>query len=98
MSEGPRYYLEIEIRRLIEAVIADPDTKKLADIADSIWLTADIAGFNVTDLAQTTSQVRRQLRGEAEAAARLATARQRRPGETDAEHAARLLLWGLADD
>ena len=95
---SPRPYLEIEIRKLIETAIAELDLKKLAALGDVLWEFADTAGLNATDLSAATSDARRQVRGEAEAAARLETAKLRRPGETDAAYAARLTLWGLNDD
>lgn len=95
MSEGPRHYLEIEIRKMIEVSIADFDLKHLAALGDVLWEFADTAGLNASDLSAATSDARRQVRGEAEAAARLEAAKARRPGETDAEYAARMISWGF---
>lgn len=97
MSENPRHHLEIEIRRMIDTAIMDFDLNTLAALGDLLWEFADTAGFNASDLSAATSEARRQVRGEAEAAARLEAARQRRPGETESEHLARMKLWGLEE-
>lgn len=93
-----RHYLEIEIRKLIDIAIADFDMKTLAALGDALWEFADTEGLDASGLNAATRESKRQLRGEAEADARLATARERRPGETDAEHLARMKLWGLNDE
>jgi len=50
MSEGPRHYLEIEIRRVVEAVIADASFIQLSIFADAIESAVDtmyVNGFDV---------------------------------------------------
>lgn len=110
MSEGPRYYLEIAIRQVVDAVIADADLRQLSILADAIeegvfamyvkplHMRPPPMHAEATSMNAAASDVRRQARQEKEAAARLETAKQQRPGETDAEHAARMRLWGLSDD
>lgn len=102
MSDPRTEPIAVALRAVLEDAIATADLERLVAFAYVVFEAVSDRSDGNWDLKNALFYATRdgasQVRDDKEAARRLALAKQRRPGETDSEYAARLKLWGLDDD
>lgn len=94
--------LEAALRAVIDSLIVRSSLSVLTAFADGV--ADSLADGTIADhhllnaLFDELQTARTAVRDDRDQALRLTLAKARREGETEAEHAARLRLWGLDDE